>query len=133
MSLQYLQPQGLLSMDGISQVVIAEGRKAFIAGQASLDENFQIIGAGDYFAQTIQAYKNLAIALAAAGSSPEKVISTTCYIVNITPAATEEFFRAMNQVLDGKPFPPNAMTLIGVPQLAHPDLLVEISAIAAID
>jgi enamine deaminase RidA (YjgF/YER057c/UK114 family) len=34
---------------------------------------------------------------------------------------------------DGEPFPPNASSLIGVARLGHPEMLVEISAIAVLD
>ena len=38
----------------------------------------------------------------------------------------------MGQALDGEPFPPNASTLVGVTQLAYPEMLIEISAIAVL-
>jgi enamine deaminase RidA (YjgF/YER057c/UK114 family) len=38
----------------------------------------------------------------------------------------------MNVALDGRAFPPNASTLVGVTRLGHPDMRIEISAVAAI-
>ena len=38
----------------------------------------------------------------------------------------------MNEALDGKPFPPNASTLVGLQSLAFPGMLVEICATAVI-
>jgi len=108
-------------------------RLAFIAGQGAFDAQFNLIGRGDHFAQTLQAFRNLATALEALGATPEQVVSSTMYVVGLTPATLERFTSAMGQALDGRPFPPNAASLIGVERLAHPDMLVEISAVALLD
>lgn len=41
--------------------------------------------------------------------------------------------RALGVALDGASFPPHAFSMVGVQSLASPDILVEISAIAAVD
>lgn len=38
----------------------------------------------------------------------------------------------MNEALDGRPFPPNASSIVGVTRLGVPGMLVEISAVAAV-
>jgi len=38
----------------------------------------------------------------------------------------------MDTAPDGKPFPPNASTLVGVTKPGHPAMTVEVSAVAAI-
>lgn len=91
MNIEHLQPEGLFPAQGMSHVVIASGRTAYIAGQGAFDEHFRLVGDGDLFVQ------------------------------------------AMHQALDGAPFPPNASTLVGVSQLAYPEMMIEISAIAALD
>jgi enamine deaminase RidA (YjgF/YER057c/UK114 family) len=133
MPIQHFQPQGLFKAEGMSHVVVSSGRLAFIAGQGAYDENFQLVGAGDHYAQTVQALNNLKLALAAVGATPEQVVSCSFYVVGLNAEVTEVFVRAMQHALDGKPFPPNASSLIGVAQLAYPDMLVEIAAIAALD
>ncbi|WP_116368132.1 RidA family protein [Parahaliea mediterranea] len=133
MAIKHIQPRGLFTAKGMSHVVVSEGRLAHIAGQGAYDEHFTLIGAGDYVAQTIQAYQNLRQALAAVGARPEQVVSSTIYLVGLNAQVTEQFVSAMNQALDGKPFPAHASTLVGVSQLAYPDMLVEISAVAALD
>jgi enamine deaminase RidA (YjgF/YER057c/UK114 family) len=40
---------------------------------------------------------------------------------------------AFHSAWDGKPFPPNASSMIGVERLMLPGMLVEISAVAVID
>lgn len=134
MSIEHVQPAGLFEASGFSQIVIGSGRRlAFIAGQGAYDAQFNLIGRGDHFAQTLQAFRNLATALAAVGATPEQVVSSTMYVVGLTPQTLERFTSAMNQALEGRPFPPNAASLVGVERLAHPDMLVEISAIAQLD
>jgi enamine deaminase RidA (YjgF/YER057c/UK114 family) len=132
-SIEHIKPPELFNLDGFSQVVTASpGKLAFIAGQGAFDAEFNLVGAGDLHAQTLQAFKNLRIALAAVGATPEDVVSSNMYIVGLTPEAVNTFARAMNEALDGKPFPPNASTMLGVQSLAMEGMLVEVSAIARI-
>jgi enamine deaminase RidA (YjgF/YER057c/UK114 family) len=55
------------------------------------------------------------------------------FIVDLTPEKVEIFSRAMGEALDGRPFPPNASSMIGVQGLAADGMLVEISAVAALE
>ena len=132
MNIEHIQPRGLFQAEGMSHVVVATGRTAYIAGQGAYDEQFQLVGRGDLFKQALQAFSNLRIALQAVGATPQSVVSSTIYIVDLTPEKTELLVRAMGQALDGEPFPPNAATLVGVTQLAYPEMLIEISAIAVL-
>lgn len=134
MPVQRINPDKLLKFDRLSQVVVSSaGKMAFIAGQSALDENFALIGGGDHFAQAVQALRNLRTAVEAAGTSVDRVLSSTVYLKNLTPAVGEQFVRALGVALEGAPFPPHAFSLVGVQALAGPDILVEISAIALID
>ena len=134
MSIEHVQPPGLFKAEGFSQVVVGTGRRlAFIAGQGAYDAQFNLIGRGDHFAQAVQAFRNLATALDALGATPAQVVSSTMYVVGLTPETLGHFTRAMGQALDGRPFPPNAATLVGVERLALPDMLVEISAVVLLD
>lgn len=134
MSIEHVQPSGLFQAEGFSQVVVGTGRRlAFIAGQGAYDAQFQLVGRGDHFAQAVQAFRNLAAALEALGAGPERIVSSTMYVVGLTPEVLGRFTSAMSQAFDGRPFPPNASTLVGVEKLAFPEMLVEISAIALLD
>jgi 2-iminobutanoate/2-iminopropanoate deaminase len=133
MTLQHVNPSGLFQMDGFSQIVtVSGGRLAFIAGQGAFDKEFRLVGAGDLHAQTLQAFRNLTIALEAVGAGPEHVVSSTFYVVDMTPAAVDAFVRAMSVALGGRPFPPSASSMIGVQSLAAEGMLVEISAVALV-
>ena len=92
-----------------------------------------LVGKGDYFAQAVQAFKNLKAALTAAGAAPAHVVSSNMYVKDLSPAAMEDFTRAMNVALDGEAFPPHASSLVGVQALGGEDMLVEISAIAVVE
>ncbi len=133
MSIRHVDPAGLFQIDGFTQVVTASARRlAFIAGQGAFDREMRLIGAGDLHAQTLQAFRNLKIALEAVGAGPEHVVSSTFYVVGLDAAAVETFSRAMAIALDGRPFPPNASSMIGVQSLALEGMLIEISAVAAV-
>jgi enamine deaminase RidA (YjgF/YER057c/UK114 family) len=134
MTIRHLNPEGLLAMpDAFSQVVTAgPGKLVFVAGQGAFDADRQIVGAGDYRAQAAQAFRNLRTALAAAGARPEDVVASTMYVKDLHPEALAAFARGMHEALDGRPFPPNASTLVGVQSLAWPEMLVEVSAIAVL-
>jgi enamine deaminase RidA (YjgF/YER057c/UK114 family) len=133
MAVEHYNPQTLFRLPGFSQIVVASpGRLAFIAGQGPFDADFNLIGGNDLRAQTVQAFRNLKAALAAVGAKPTDVVSSTMYVVGLDEATTAIFVSAMNEALDGQPFPPNASTLVGVNRLGHPAMKVEISAVASI-
>jgi enamine deaminase RidA (YjgF/YER057c/UK114 family) len=133
MAVEHVNPDTLFRLPAFSQIVVAPpGRLAFIAGQGPFDADFKLLGGDDLKAQTIQAFRNLKAALAAVGATPGDVVSTTFYVVDLDEAKTEAFVDGMNTALDGKPFPPNASTLVGVTRLGHSAMKVEISAVAAI-
>lgn len=133
MSIEHVNPDTLFRLPGFSQIVVAPpGRLVFIAGQGPFDSHFRLVGGDDLHAQTVQAFRNLEAALAAVGATPANVVSSTFYIVGLDGESTDVFVAAMNVALDGRPFPPNASTLVGVTRLGHPDMRIEISAVAAI-
>ena len=132
-TIEHLRPEGLLHNLGFSQVVAATGaRTIYTAGQVSIDQSGAlIVGAGDVAAQTVQAMRNVGVALAAAGATYADIVKITTYVVDYTPehravvgAARAPFF--------AKGAPP-ASTLVGVSALALPGWLVEIEAVAVVD
>jgi len=130
---QHVNPDTLFKLPAFSQIVVAPPwRLAFIAGQGPFDAGFNLIGADDLHAQTVQAFRNVKAALAAVGAAPADVVSSTFYIVGLSEETTQTFVDAMNVALDGQPFPPNASTLVGVTRLGAPGMLIEIAAVASI-
>ena len=131
---QPLNPNTLFKMRGFHQVVTSTGTKAIhIAGQGAYDHEMNLVGVGDYRAQTIKAFQNLVLALESAGATPADVVSSHMFVKGLCPEVTGQFIEAMSVALDGKPFPANASSLIGVEALGDPEMLVEISAVAVLD
>lgn len=134
MSNEHINPDTLSSMPALfSQVVTSSGsRSIHISGQVAFDEKMNVVGKDDYIAQTIKVFQNVAAALEAAGASPADLVSTVVYVKGLSQKTMEDITIAQMTALDGKPFPPSTATMIGVATLAHPDLLVEISATAIV-
>ena len=65
-----------------SQAIVA-GSLVFTAGQIPLDPATMTLVEGDVTAQTEQVMANLGAVLAAAGSSFEQVVKTTCFLVDL--------------------------------------------------
>lgn len=134
MEIERQNPDGLFALDGFTQIVTAEnaGKVAYIAGQGAFDAEFKLVGPEDLHAQTVQAFRNLRTAVESLGGQVDNIVSTTMYLVEINQQKVEIFARAMAEALDGKPFPPNASSMIGVQGLAAEGMLVEISAVAVL-
>ena len=111
-----------------SQVVVAPpGRLVFISGQAAADRDAHVVGVGDIRAQTRQTLENLKAAVEAVGGTLADIVSVTVFVTELSGFADVHDVRA-EYFPDDYP----ASTLVQVTALAHPDLLIEINAIAVI-
>lgn len=99
----------------------------FVAGQLSTGQNGEIVGAGDMRAQVRQVCENIKAALKAAGATMEDVVQTSTFVTDW--AKFREAIDVRQEYL-GKAQPTS--TTVQVVALAHPDYMVEISAIAMI-
>jgi reactive intermediate/imine deaminase len=101
------------------------GDLLFISGQAAIDEEGQIVGAGDFDAQAEQTFRNLERVLEAGGSSLDRVVKVTIFLTDMS-----NFPKVVD--LRGKWFshPYPADTIVEVTSLALPELEIEIEAIA---
>jgi enamine deaminase RidA (YjgF/YER057c/UK114 family) len=130
--LEHPRPEGLLHNARFSQVVVAAGKRTICtAGQVSIDERGNLVGADDLAAQTEQVMRNVGLALAAAGASFADVVKITTYVVNYKPEHRAIIGRARMPFFAKRP--PPASTLVGVSALALPEWLVEIEAVAVVD
>ncbi len=101
------------------------GKLVFLSGQASIDANGAIVGAGDVEAQITQAMANIERALAAAGSSIDRIFKITVYLTDMSHF---DKIMAMRERYFSAPWP--ADTTVGVQALALPELMVELDVIA---
>ncbi len=126
----YLNPEGWPRPPGYSNVVAAEGRQVFVAGQIGWDAQ-QVFHSDDFAAQTRQALENIRACLEAAGAKPEHIVRMTWYVTDKQEylAALQEVGRAYREVL-GKVFP--AMALVQVAGLVEDRAKVEIETTAVI-
>jgi enamine deaminase RidA (YjgF/YER057c/UK114 family) len=130
-SITRLNPPELGTPPGYSQVVdVSAGRIIFIAGQTAVDGDGNVVGKNDFIAQAAQVFRNLAIALEAAGCTAANLVKLTVYLTDMDNLsryreARNRFFASVTP-----PAAP-AVTLVEVAKLYGPEFMIEIEAIAA--
>jgi len=103
------------------------GNVVEVAGTTAVDEQGQIVGPGDPYAQTSFILQKIEQALNAAGASMSDVVRTRMYVTDI--ANWEAIGRAHGDYLRAvKP----AATLVEVQSLIDPELLVEVEVTAIV-
>ena len=129
--IQYISPDKLIKNPAFSQVVITQGngKTIYVGGQNAVNAKWEIIGKGDIRKQTEQVMENLQIALEACGATFENLVKLTIHIVQ--GQDLHRGFEASQKYLGNLENPP-AITGFFVSELAHPDFLVEVDAIAFI-
>jgi enamine deaminase RidA (YjgF/YER057c/UK114 family) len=126
-----IDPPELLRIPEIVNVTIATGSRVIhVSGQTAVDVEGKVVGS-THLEQSRVAFRNVLIALAAAGATLDDVAKFNIYLVDYSWDALEALMAAAKEVL-GDPYPLTANTLIGVAALWLPDLLVEIDAIAVV-
>ncbi|MDQ7859318.1 MAG: RidA family protein [Armatimonadota bacterium] len=103
------------------------GATVYVAGTTATDPEGRVVGAGDAYAQTVQALRNIERALHAAGAHMEHVVRTRIFVTDI--AVWEQVGRAHGEVFGAiRP----ACTMVEVSRLVDPAMLVEIEADAVV-
>lgn len=104
------------------------GAQLFISGTAPVDDDGNVVGRGDPYAQTKRCIEIIGASLAEVGGGLEHVVRTRMYVtdidrwVDIARAHQESFGSIMP-----------ATTMVEVSRLIHSDMLVEIEADAVLD
>ena len=104
----------------------------FLAGQVAVDAQGDLVGHGDASVQTRQVFSNIGEILKDADASFDNVVQLTTYLVGrrsvkaYLDARTEVFA----EIFPDGGYPPN--TLLIISGLVQPEMLVEITAVAAI-
>jgi enamine deaminase RidA (YjgF/YER057c/UK114 family) len=103
------------------------GSRIYVTGTTATDENGDVVGVGDAYAQTVQVIKNIERALNALGATLESVVRTRMFVTDISRweeygKAHGEFFREIMP----------ATTMVEVSRLIDSQMLIEIEADAEI-
>jgi enamine deaminase RidA (YjgF/YER057c/UK114 family) len=110
---------------GYSRAVRA-GLAVYVSGTTAMTSS-GLVGKGDPYAQTIQAFRIIECALREAGASLKDVVRTRIYLVNMDH--WPEVGRAHGETFGLiKP----AATMVEIRRLIDPDMLVEIEAEAVV-
>lgn len=116
-------PSPFEDVNGYSRVVRA-GPLAIVGGTTSVTPDGVVLGETPYD-QTVEILRKIAHELLRVGASLEDVIQVRVYVTDVERGA--EVGRAHNEVF-GSIRP--VMTMVGVSGLFHPQMLVEIEAVA---
>jgi len=103
------------------------GDTVYVSGQTSVDADGNVLHKGDMKAQAQQTFRNIAAVLADAGATMADIVKITCFVTDIDlyPGYAEARAEAF-------PNNPPASATVSTPALVHPDMLVEIEAVAQI-
>ncbi len=124
---RFLSPETLPPPFGYSHVVDAPaGRIIYVSGQVPLDADGQLVGEGDFAAQTRQVFENLSHALEATGASWSDVVKLDYFLSDVGEITSVRAIR--DDYVDTER--PPASTLVEVSGLFRPDVLIEIQAVA---
>jgi 2-iminobutanoate/2-iminopropanoate deaminase len=108
-------------------VRVESGPLLFIAGQIATDAEGKMVGVGDLRAQATQVLENIRTILRDSGADMDDVLNVTVYVTDI---------RAFHDIADIRLryFRANgpASAIVEVSRLALPEVLIEISAVAAV-
>jgi reactive intermediate/imine deaminase len=122
------RPDGASPVNGYSHAVSFSGTMVAVSGQVPVDADGAVVGVDDPGAQMRQVFRNLQIALAAAGSGMDRVVKLTVFLTDLADLGT---FREVRDEFVDTVRPP-ASSLVQVAGLVNPAFRVEIEALAVV-
>ena len=123
---KYSSGQKWESIVGYSRA-IRVGDRIYVTGTTATDEDGNIVGIDDPYAQTIQVIRNLEKALLALDASLEHIVRTRMFVTDIS--RWEDYGKAHGKFF-GEIMP--ATTMVEVSALIDPKMLIEIEADAEV-
>ncbi len=128
-----INPDGVLEIPGLSQVIVSTGtRHVHVSGQTPTGPDGALLHAGDLQQQIVVTLRNLVTCLDAVGATVDDVVNMKIYIVEFDPSCLDALFGALSEVF-GDDLPAPTSTLIGVQALFMPGQRIEIDAVAVLD
>ena len=124
----YLEPDGLAAPPEPYSHAIRCGDTLYIAGQVAFDEQNQVVGIGDPRRQAEQVWRNIRLAVEAAGGTLADVVKITIFLKDVRHAPAEIGVR--ERLFEPGRFP--VCTLVQVANLGLADLLMEVDAVAVL-
>jgi enamine deaminase RidA (YjgF/YER057c/UK114 family) len=131
MQKEYINPPGVLEHPAFTRVITVTGptKLIFIAGQTPQSDDFGCVAPGDMRAQYLFVIDKLTKQLAAAGATWDDVTHRRVYTTSISALLKVTQDPTVPRPYTKAP----CSTMIGVTELSHPDFMVEIDLIAAVE
>lgn len=104
------------------------GNTIYVAGQLPYDKDGNLVGVGDIRAQTRRVLENVRKIVEAGGGTMDQVVKLTVFVTDVR---YREVYGEVRSEFFG-PNPP-ASTLVQISNLAIPNALIEIEAVAVVD
>jgi len=110
-------------------VKVTGGTTIYMAGQTGYQDDRGEVYPGDFDSQVGVAFERMRKTLEAAGGQLEDIVTMTVFITDMSNGT--RFTQLRRQFFPENRYPASA--LIGIKELARPEMLVEIQAIAVVD
>lgn len=106
---------------------VKAGNTIYVSGQVGCDVDGNVVPGG-FQAQAKRAFENLRLVLEECGASMRDIVKVNTYLTDMSnlPQLTALRSRYFSEL-------PPASTLLQVPALALPDLLIEVEAVAVLE
>jgi isochorismate pyruvate lyase len=104
---------------------VQAGNTIYVTGTAPVDAEGEVVGPGDGYAQAVRCIELIRRALEDLDSGLDQVVRTRILVTDID--RWEAYGRAHREAFGDHP---PATTLVEVSRLIHPDMLVEMEAVA---
>lgn len=122
-----VHPEDMYPTAGYARAVQA-GNTLYIAGHIAKNDANQIVGVGDVKRQTEQVFDNLGRVLKAAGASFDDIVKINMFALSAD--YRETILAVRDKYLKQRTY---VSTYVVPRALAHPDLLIEVEAVAVVD
>jgi 2-iminobutanoate/2-iminopropanoate deaminase len=111
-----------------SGVEAPAGRTIYVSGQVSMDAGGNVVGEGDVRLQTETVLEHVKTVVEGAGGGMEDIVKVTVFITDM--GLYDEIHEVRRRYFE-EPYP--ASSMVEVPALIDPRLLIEIEAVAVIE